>query len=195
MKGKKRFIVKFFKILLFIIFIVAVSILNNAIVNVIFGDMQNEQKIKRDYEEKKQKCEMLQEIANSTIQEGICIDIGKIPNDVEYRIENDDDNKKIIFYYYFPEDSRSSPKYNATITLSKDYKILKEEYSIEIESFDEFLKNCNFNNKYLETLFFIFCFVEFYLLIYMFKNIISNLLKMYIKEKIVKNKKQDTIKL
>ncbi len=60
MKGKKRFIKKFFKILLFIIYIVAVITFSNVIFNVIFDDMQNEQKIKSDYEEKKQKCEMLQ---------------------------------------------------------------------------------------------------------------------------------------
>ena len=56
MKGKKRFIKKFFKILLFIIYIVAVITFSNVIFNVICDDMQNEQKIKSDYEEKKQKC-------------------------------------------------------------------------------------------------------------------------------------------
>ena len=91
MKGKKRFIKKFFKILLFIIYIVAVITFSNVIFNVIFDDMQNEQKIKSDYEEKKQKCEMLHEVADSTIQEGICIDIGKIPNDVDYQIKNDNE--------------------------------------------------------------------------------------------------------
>lgn len=52
MKGKKRFIKKFFKIFLFIIYIVAVITFSNVIFNVIFDDMQNEQKIKSDYEEK-----------------------------------------------------------------------------------------------------------------------------------------------
>ena len=174
MKGKKRFIKKFFKIFLFIIYIVAVITFSNVIFNVIFDDMQNEQKIKSDYEEKKQKCEMLHEVADSTIQEGICIDIGKIPNDVDYQIKNDNEN--IIFYYYFPDDSRSSPEYNATIQLSKDYKILKVEYSIEVESFDELSQNCKLKYKSLVVS---FSSLAFCLIIYILKNIISSLLNMY----------------
>lgn len=177
MKGKKRFIAKFFEIFLVII---SIALLTSgiAIANVIFDVMQNEQEIKSNYEERKQKCEMLQEIASSTIQEGICINTGKISDDeIKYQIYNDNEN--IIFYYYFPDDLRSSPKYNATITLSKDYKILKEEYSIEIESFDEYVKMSTRSYKFLLVVFIISCAAIFCLFIFIFKMIISILLKKY----------------
>ena len=48
--------------------------------NVIFNYMQNEQRMKSSYEYEKQKYELLKDIANESIQEGIGIDTSKISN-------------------------------------------------------------------------------------------------------------------
>ena len=86
-------------------------------------------------------------------------------------------NESIIFYYYLQDDSSKEHEYNAEITLSNEYKILKEEYSIEIESFDEYVSSCTFVNKLLSVLYTLMAVFSFYLLIYILMIIISFLLK------------------
>lgn len=158
MKGKKRFII------LFVIILTIVAVIISS--NVIFNHMQNDQEMISSYEEKKQKCELLKDIVNESIQEGVGIDTRKISNDeIQYRIYND--NESIIFYYYLPDDSRTGQhRYNATITLSNEYKILKEDYSIEIESFDEYVKTYNFGYRVISVVYALLFIICLYLLIY-----------------------------
>lgn len=187
MKGKKRFIT------LFVIILTIVAVIISS--NVIFNRMQNEQEMISSYEEKKQKCELLKDIVNQSIQEGIGIDTRKISNDeIQYHIYND--NESIIFYYYLQDDLTTEHRYNATITLSNEYKILKEEYSIEIESFDEYVESYNRVYRFLSVLD-AFLFVNcFYLLIGIFVIIISFLLKICIHKKkkyLVNNNKSEGI--
>lgn len=94
MKCKKRF-TKIGSIILSIV----VGII---LFNVIFNYMQNEQRMKSSYEYKKQKCELLKNIANESIQKGIGIDTSKISN-AEIRYHIYENNGNIIFYYYLKE--------------------------------------------------------------------------------------------
>ena len=60
---------------------------------VLFNTMQSEQKMLNSYEMKKQKCELLKDIAHKSIQEGISIDTRKISNDeIQYSIYNNNNN-------------------------------------------------------------------------------------------------------
>lgn len=191
MKGKK-FISKRFKVLFVIILTIVAVIISS---KVLFNTMQSEQKMLNSYEMKKQKCELLKEIAHKSIQEGISIDTRKISNDeIQYSIYNN--NERIIFYYYLQDDSTTERRYNATITLSNEYKILKEEYSIEIESFDEYVKSHNSANRILSVLYALLFIFSSYLLIYIFVIIISFLLKICIdrkKKQLITNNKSKAI--
>lgn len=163
MKGKKRFVV----LLTAILTIVAVTILSVVISN----HMLNDQTIIISYEAKKQKCELLRDIAEESVQEGIGIDTKKITNEkIKYHIYNDNEN--IIFYYYLQDNSTSEPTYNATITLSNDYRILREDYSIELESFDEFSKNYNFIIKFTSLLLSLIFVALFYCLAIVLKIVV-----------------------
>lgn len=102
------------------------------------------------YEIKKEKCELLRTIANDLIEEGKGINIQKITNkDVRYRIYNNDDN--IIIYYYIGPYTREN-RYNAQITLNKDYKIIDEEYSIEIEDYETYKHTMQFIETVLSAI-------------------------------------------
>lgn len=151
--------------------------------------MPNEQEMINSYETKKEKCELLKDIAKESIQEGIGIDTRNISSDeVQYRIYND--NESIIFYYYLQDASTTEHRYNATITLSNEYRILKEEYSIEIESLDEYIKSYNSENRFLSVMCGILFVLVFYYLLYILVLIISFLLKICIdkkKKKLVNN--------
>ena len=183
---KKRFISKLFIILLAISLSVVTVIISSKI---IFEKMQNEQEMMSNYENKKEKCELLKDIAKESIQEGVGIDTRKISNDeVQYRIYND--NESIIFYYYLQEDSTTEHRYNATITLSNEYRILEEEYSIEIESLDEYIKSYNSGNRFLSVMYAILLVLGFYFLLCILVIIISFLLKICVdkkKKKLVNN--------
>lgn len=187
MREKKRFVLKLFIILLAISFsVVAVIVLSK----IIFGELQNEQEMMSNYETKKEKCELLKDIAKESIQEGVGIDTRKIPNDevqygVQYRIYNDNEN--IIFYYSLQDDSTNEHDlYNARITLSNEYKILEEEYSIEIESLDEYIESYNLESRYISVTLSIILVLCFYLLIVILIIIIIFLLEICI---MIKKKK------
>lgn len=144
MRAKKRFF------LVFIIFgtVLAVVILNNTI----FRSKTNQKQLMSKYQIEKEKCEMLKEVARETIQEGEGINLNKISeNGVQYNIHNSNDNKQIFFYYYLKDDTNR--KYNATITLSSEYKIINEEYSVELESIDEYVKRYKKMDKVLSTIY------------------------------------------
>lgn len=161
---KKRFALKLFILLLFLSLSVITVIVSSKI---IFKRMQNGQKMITNYETKKEKCELLKDIAKETIQEGVCIDTRKISNnEVRYRIYND--NERILFYYYLQDGSTTDNSYNAVITLSNEYKILDEKYSVEIESFEEYVKSCKVSS--------ILCGIEVLLLIYLLLTVAIALL-------------------
>lgn len=170
------------------------------------------------YESKKVKCEMLKIIAQESIQEGVGINLNKISKDailriveqkleisidyskfsnydIQYNISNDGEN--IIFYYYLKNENTSGAKYDAKITLSKDYRILKEEYGIELESFDEYNEYNKHIDRDLSIIYSIIFLVFFYCLIYI---VFSGLLKIcinIIKKKLLKGNEKtgkDTIK-
>jgi hypothetical protein len=183
MRERKRFITKLGAALLFILVGVVMVIV---ISNIMYEKLQNEQKMVSDYEKEKESCELLKNIAKETIKEGVGIDTRTISNDeIQYRIYND--NEKIIYYYYLidesiKDDSTAEPKYNATITLSNEYKILKEEYSDEIESLTEYSKSYTFMNRLYAIIYGILFWVCFYLLIYILINVILFFIR-YIKRK------------
>lgn len=179
MRTKKRIISKLFKVLLLIF----VSVLTVIIASkIMFTKMQNEQKMISSYEIKKEKCELLKDIAKESIQEGVGINTKKIPSDkIQYRIYNDNEN--IIFYYYLRDDSTAKHKYEATITMSNEYKILNEEYSIEMETLDEYIKAYNVVNRFLSVMLSIMLVYCIYILIF----IILLLLKVCVD---IKRKKQ-----
>ncbi len=181
MKGKKRFISKKF-IIFFSVIVAVIGVIVSS--KIAYSYMQNEEKMRSSYEDKKQKCELLKIIASESIAEGVGIDTKVIPSDeIQFCISNKDGN--IIFYYCILDDS-TEPKYYATITLTSNYKILKEDYSIEIESFDEYVKSYNDGNRVLSILYGIL-FIPFILCIYfsirILVLIISILLKVWFEQK------------
>ena len=91
------------------------------------------------YEVKKEKCELLRSIPNDFIEEGKGIIFQEIPDNIRYEIENKSDGN-IRFYYYIEPYNDSNP-YKAWITLSKDYKVIEEEYGIELDDFETFKQN------------------------------------------------------
>lgn len=156
MKAKKRFFIVF----LIFLTVLMVVILNNTI----FWTKTNQQELISKYQIKKEKCEMLKEVARETIQEGVGINLKKIPeNGVQYDIHNSDDNKQIIFYYYLEDDPNR--EYNATITLSNEYKIINEEYSVELESFDEYVKTYKKLDKILSNIYSILLICTIYMVV------------------------------
>ncbi len=179
MKRKKRFISTLAIILVAILLSIVTVIISSRI---IFEKLQNEQKIMNSYENKKEKCKLLKDIARESIQEGVSIDTRKIFNDkVRYNIYND--NESIYFYYYLQDDSTDQNTYNATITLSNDYKILEEKYSIEIESLDEYIKSYSLGNKVFSILCGILILLACYFFICILVFIATLLLKTYMDQK------------
>lgn len=170
MKGKKRFIVLLIAILTIVAIIISSMFISNY--------MSNNQTIIMSYEAKKEKCELLRKVVDESVQEGIGIDTKKIPNEkIKYQIYNDNEN--IIFHYHLQDNSNSESTYNATITLSNDYRILREDYSIELESFDEFSKKCNFIIKFTSLLLSLVFVALFYFLAIVLKIGVSFFVKRY----------------
>ena len=94
-----------------------------------------------NYEAKKEKCELIKAIPNDFIEEGKGINLQEIPDNIRYEIKNNNDGN-IEFYYYIEQEvlSDSNP-YKAWITLSQDYKVIEEEYGIELDDFETFKKH------------------------------------------------------
>ncbi len=142
MKEEKRRIPK---VVTFFLLIIAICI-TYAIVNPIIQKTltSDDSDIESSYQIKKQKCNLLKEISANCIIEGEGIELKKISNiilteddgyvneeSISYRIYNKGEN--IILYYVINEPLRRDNNYYATITLSKDLKILEEDYSIQFE--------------------------------------------------------------
>ncbi|MCI8412064.1 MAG: hypothetical protein HFJ40_06530 [Clostridia bacterium] len=177
MKGKKRFKSKLVLILLWILLSILVGIISS---KVIFNEIAKEEKIMDNYYSEKEKCELIQSLAGEVIEEGIGIDTKKIPSDkIRYRIENDDEN--IIFYYYLKDESTNEYKHDATITLSNEYSILKNEYGIEMKSLDEHIKFYNIVYKGQSVLYSMMIVASINLIILVLKLVISVIRDMRIK--------------
>ena len=101
---------------------------------------RDEETLVEDYEIEKEKCELLRTIANDFIEEGKGINLQEIPDNIRYEIKNDNDGNIEFHYYIKPEYSSDANPYKAWITLSKDYKVIEEEYGIELEKFEAFKK-------------------------------------------------------
>ena len=100
--------------------------------------------IHEQHQENLDNCLLLKQVAKDCIEEGKAFHIGNIPHDlVKYKVYNKDDN--IVFEYSL----KNASSYEATITLSQDYKILQAEYSKEPEDFkayDEYNQNSHTRN-------------------------------------------------
>ena len=103
-----------------------------------------EEDIHEQYQEKVDNCLLLQKVAEDCIEEEKEIHIENIPHDlVKYKIYNQNDN--IVFEYSL----KNASSYDATITLSQDYKIIKEKYSAEpedLEDYDEYKQDIRVEN-------------------------------------------------
>lgn len=131
----KRFLLKAFKrffkkVLILFVFVIVTSIIYNDIAS---SDLD----MQEGYAVKKAKCDLLRTIASDAIEEGKGIDIQQISSEnIRYKIHNEGEN--VFFYYYIEEEYSGESMYNAKITLSNDFKILKESYSIEIEDYEKY---------------------------------------------------------
>lgn len=89
--------------------------------------------IHEQHQENLDNCLLLKKVTEDCVVEGEEIHIGNIPHDlVKYKIYNTDD--KIIFEYSL----KNVSSYDATITLSQEYKILEAEYSKKPEDFKDY---------------------------------------------------------
>lgn len=142
MEKRNRFIVKVAVAVLILIFVVIFIGISS---KDIFNKISNENEMINSYNIKKEKCDLLQSIVNDVIDED-GIHINKIPVDkIKYNIYDEDEN--IIFYYSLREEQTNTHKYYATITLSNRYQILDKNYSVELETFDEFVESNISANK------------------------------------------------
>jgi len=107
--------------------------------------------IQERYNVQKEKFDLLKRIAQDCIEEGKGIDTQKILyKDIYFNLYNKGEN--IIFHYYIDEENSDRDSIKATITLSKDYKILDEEYA-EISSYKKYKRGQQFVQRYLSVLF------------------------------------------
>lgn len=153
MEEKKRKIPKLVELVLTVITICIIYAIAHPICNSIFK--RDEITIQSDYESKKQNVELLKEICKECIGGENTFKIsspileedeGYINQEsISYKIYSEGEN--ILLYYEIKEPLRSDNKYYATITLSKDFKILKEEYSTELENFETYKQQCKDADK------------------------------------------------
>ena len=105
--------------------------------------------VRENYEAEKENYELLKTIAEDCIEEGKGINTQKILNeDICFKVYNKGEN--IIFHYYIDEENFDNDPIKATITLSKDYKILDEEYA-EISSYENYERNCQISRRSLSV--------------------------------------------
>lgn len=132
MKKRKRTILIVIGVLVFILFNIGFVMISS---KKELKDSLGENEIMHSYNVKKENSELLEALVTEVVSEN-GIEINQIPTDkYGYRIY--DENENIVFYYYLKEYSESNPP-NATIVLTKQYKVLEQNYSIKLESFEEF---------------------------------------------------------
>ena len=134
---KKRIFKKILRLILSIAFIEGIAILMMFLLKgFVFTD---EAIIMKDYEDKKQKCELMESVRDNVIKENDGIYLENMPSDdIIYKIYNCSTNNNIIFNYYIPHYEN---QYNTTITLSKEYKILDEKSITKLEDYESYKKS------------------------------------------------------
>lgn len=153
MEEKKRKIPELVKLVLAVITICIIYVIAHPICNSIFK--RDEVTIQSDYETKKQNVKLLKEICKECIYGENTLKIlspileedeGYINQEsISYKIYSKGEN--IILYYEIKEPLRRENEYYATITLSKNFEILKEEYGTELESFVTYKQQCKDADK------------------------------------------------
>lgn len=136
---------------------------------VVGSDIIYEKFLKPDYTElyeryniEKEKFDMLKTIAQECIEEGEGINTQKILHkDVYFKVYNEGEN--IFFHYYIDEENSNKDPIKATITLSKDYKILDEEYD-KIKSFEDYILGQQYLSRYFSILLALFVCAVIYLM-------------------------------
>ncbi len=104
---------------------------------------------KQTYVSRQTAYKVLKSISKEFIHQGKGIYIQNFGNElIKYNVYPDKDN--IIFRYSVVYDSI---QYEAIVTLSKDYEVLKEEYSIEEQTFEEYQKTSFMNKGILSTVY------------------------------------------
>lgn len=160
MKIRRRWVKVLMRFFLVVLIITAVVIGSDIIYeNFLKPD---DSTIQEKYNVEKEKFDLLKTIAQDCIEEGKGIDTQKILNeDVYFNVYNEGEN--IIFHYYIDEEKFDEDSIKATITLSKDYKILDEEYA-EIKSYEKYKRGQQFILRYLSVLFALLACVAIYLI-------------------------------
>lgn len=151
-----------------------------------YNTFYNENRISEAYEIREQNCKILKDVRNQAIQNN-SINLNTIDiSQITYSIYSKD--KNIIFYYYIIDDTSDKKTYNATITLSKNFKVLEENYSLEEEPFDTYKSDCikfiKSTSLYYSTL--IILFSDFIIVILLRLIKYTFLLFNYIKTRIIK---------
>lgn len=146
---KKKFL-KFLEVLLVLALTVGAFLL---VKFVIYRQIAvDDTEVQRSYEEEEKTYELLKTTRQLCIEEGRGINIDKIPSkDIKYSIRYNTEN--IVFSYYIQEGHSNSKIGSATITLSKDYKVLQEKYSNQPEDFETFSNNYQWLPKILSSLY------------------------------------------
>lgn len=189
MKEEKRKIPELVKLVLAVITICIIYVIAHPICNSIFK--RDEVTIQSDYERKKQNVKLLKEICKECIYGENTFKIsspileedeGYINQEsISYKIYRKGEN--IILYYEIKEPSRSEKEYYATITLSKDFEILKEEYSTKLEDFETYKQQCKDADKITIS------FLSFFLSVAIFL-LLESLLDVFLDVKTLINKRK-----
>lgn len=132
----------------------------------------DESELQDSYQNKIEKRERIQEIADEVIIEGSGIAIEKIDTEeIGYVVSDNGENIK--FYYYLKGENNVNVHkeriYKATIILSKDYKIIEEDYSMlaeNIEPFEKYAQQSKISINMLITLLWIAACLLVFLILY-----------------------------
>jgi len=158
MKVKRFLLNALIMIFPFLLIFIAVGVVAHIIyVNIV----PKELKFQEGYEYKKQICDELRTVARNCIEEGKGINIQVLnEKEIKYNISNVDNNIRLYCY-----EEHAFDIYNATITLSSEFEILKEEYSLE-EDYEIYKKSIKYRKK-LESI--LYAIVSVTIIIYVIK--------------------------
>ena len=145
----------------------------------------DEKAINEHYQEYLAKYDAMKSLSELAIHQGQGISIHQLSEEnVKYQIYNTDKNI-IVEYEVNPKFGRNTFSFNAKLTLSEDYEILKEKYS-EAKELDEFKREYTFQQHLLALLFGILIVVILYFdacLCYGIFHLTKHLFKLFEKEK------------
>ena len=145
----------------------------------------DEKAIGEQYQEYLAKYDTMKNLSQLAIHQGKGIDIPELSKEnLKYKIYNTDKNI-IVEYEVNPKFGRDNFSFEAKLTLSKDYEILKEKYS-EAKELDEFKREYTLQQHMLALLLGILIVVILYLvacLCYGIFHLTKHLFKLFEKEK------------